>query len=377
VKDFIDLSKRGLPRMFTSGYFVHTVRSVATPTGTVMQLEGDNLRYAATCALGLACVDVEMQRRILGGSTAADLALSTVARAERVTNDPGVVALAAWAAAEAADHYAARLFEKLENIFATNQPLATVDCGWTLIAAVAALHLADTASLAKKAKDLLIAYQGALGLFPHMLPPRSAVKLRAHVGSFADQVYPMQGLARYSVAMEDPAALQAANACGDRICNLQGPAGQWWWHYDARHGTVVEGYPVYSVHQHGMGPMALLDLRDAGGADHLRSIVSGLEWIDRHPEVSGSMIDEQENVIWRKAGRREPRKVVRVVSALTTATHPGMKLPGLDTIFPPNQLDRECRPYELGWLIYAWLGSGIVQRLRPGSCEAESGAKTV
>jgi hypothetical protein len=89
------------------------------------------------------------------------------------------------------------------------------------------------------------------------------------------------------------------------------------------------------------------------------------------------MIDEQENVIWRKAGRREPRKVVRVVSALTTATHPGMKLPGLDTIFPPNQLDRECRPYELGWLIYAWLGSGIVQRLRPGSCEAESGAKTV
>ena len=84
------------------------------------------------------------------------------------------------------------------------------------------------------------------------------------------------------------------------------------------------------------------------------------------------MVDAKENVIWRKAGRREPRKLVRAISALTTATHPGMKLPGVDTLFPPSRLDRECRPYELGWLLYAWLGAGRVEQLR--SCAADGPA---
>jgi hypothetical protein len=26
----------------------------------------------------------------------------------------------------------------------------------------------------------------------------------------------------------------------------------------------------------------------------------------------------------------------------------------LDLIFPPGVVDRECRPFELGWLLYAW-----------------------
>jgi hypothetical protein len=365
VETFIELAKRGLPRMYVDGAFVHTVRAVDTSLGGPMRLEGDSLRYTTKCALGLACVDLETQRRILGGRTAADLALSTVAHAENVTDDPGAMALAAWSAAEAADHHAKGLFGKLETVLAGHEPLDTVDCAWTLIAAVAALRLADTGALAERARNMLMANQGASGLFPHMLPASSMGKLRAHVGSFADQVYAIQGLARYSVAAGDPAALDAADACAARICALQGPAGQWWWHYDARHGTVVEGYPVYSVHQHGMGPMALLDLREAGGRDHFRSVIRGLEWIDRHPEVSGSMVDGKENVIWRKAGRREPKKAVRAISALTTATHPGMKLPGLDTLFPPSRLDYECRPYELGWLLYAWLGGGRVRRLRP------------
>lgn len=365
MERFIELSKQGLPRMYVEGTFVHTVRAVDSPSGRKMRPEGDNLRYTAKCALGLACVDLETQALVLDGGTAAQLALATIPRAERETDDPGAVALAAWAVAEAAGHYAETLFKKLEETFASNEPLATVDCAWTLIAALAALHLADTEPLAGRARNRLMAAQGASGLFPHMLPASAAGRLRAHVGSFADQVYSTLGLARYSVATGDAAALDAADACGARICALQGPEGQWWWHYDARHGTVVEGYPVYSVHQHGMGPMALLDLREAGGRDHLESVIRGLEWIDRHPEVSGSMVDENENVIWRKAGRRELKKVARGISAATTAIYPGFTLPGLDTIFPPTRLDYECRPYELGWLLYAWLSGGTVRRLEP------------
>src|SRR5262249_55193289 len=141
-------------------------------------------------------------------------------------------------------------------------------------------------------------------------------------------------------------------------------AGQWWWHYDTRNGSIVEGYPVYSVHQHAMGPMALLDLREAGGVDHLRSVIRGLNWLDRHPEVRDPMVDEQENLIWRKVGRREPKKIVRMIAALTTAVRPGMHLPGIDTFFPPGRIDYECRPYEFGWLLYAWLCGGVVSDLR-------------
>src|SRR5690606_8658542 len=83
------------------------------------------------------------------------------------------------------------------------------------------------------------------------------------------------------------------------------------------------------------------------------------------PICTGSMVDENENVIWRKAGRRELKKVARGISAATTAIYPGFTHPGLDTIFPPTRLDYECRPYELGWLLYAWLSGGTVRRLEP------------
>jgi hypothetical protein len=276
LSSLIDLAQRGLPRMQKDGAFVHTARSVNTSAGRRIQLEGDNLRYTTNVALGVACLGVETQRVILGGDTAADLAMSTVTWAEKEFNDPGAVALAAWAAAEAGNHFAGSLFARLQDHLASDRPIANVACSWTLIAALAARHLGDTRQLTQLARNKLIQAQGPGGLFPHMFPARSNGRLRAHVGSFADQVYSTMGLARLSVAENDTEALAAANASAERICALQGPAGQWWWHYDARNGSVVEGYPVYSVHQHAMGPMALLDLREAGGVDHMRSAISGL-----------------------------------------------------------------------------------------------------
>ena len=41
--------------------------------------------------------------------------------------------------------------------------------------------------------------------------------------------------------------------CAHGLCQAQGALGQWWWHYDSLRGRVFEGYPVFSVHQHGMG----------------------------------------------------------------------------------------------------------------------------
>lgn len=354
------LAQQGLPQMHNECAFFHTMRG--DDSGGSVRPEGDSLRYAANVASGLACIEEGLQRRILGGASAADLALLCAKRAETST-DPGAVALSAWAAAEVADTYAEPLLRQLRTLLDSRAPMATVSCAWTLIAALAAQHLGDTRELSIIAASRLIAGQGASGLFPHMLPANSNGWLRAHVGSFADQVYSTQGLARLFVAQKNSAALAAAEACAERICALQGPAGQWWWHYDVRDGSVVEKYPVYSVHQHAMGPMALLDLREAGGTDHMISVVKGLGWLEQHPEVAAPLVCEPLGVIWRKAARREPRKAVRAIAAITTGLKPGLHLPGLDRIFPPKKVDYECRPYELGWLLYAWLSGGAVQKL--------------
>ena len=362
----VELAKRGLPQMHENGMFAHTVRPAAGGAAGVeapVVPEGDSLRYAINVALGLSFIDTAEQRRILGGRTAADLVLDTAARAQH-SDDAGAVALAAWTAAEASDVHVAPLFERLADLLGSARPMATVDCAWALLAAVAALHLADTGGLAQLARDRLLKAQGPSGLFPHHLPARASGRLRAHIGCFADQVYATQGLARLSLVSGDAAALAAAEASAAAICRLQGPEGQWWWHYDTRTGTVVEGYPVYSVHQHAMAPMALLDLREAGGTDHMESLSRGLGWLDRANEAGQSMVSEAGNVIWRKVGRREPRKLVRALSAATTASMAGLKLPGLDLMFPPGRIDHECRPYELGWLLYAWLSGGTVARLR-------------
>ncbi|MDB5560932.1 MAG: hypothetical protein JWN11_350, partial [Hyphomicrobiales bacterium] len=274
----------------------------------------------------------------------------------------GAVAISAWAAAEAAQIFPAALLDRATSLLDQSHPIETLACAWALTAALAAEPLGDTTALRERATARLLGGQGKSNLFPHTLPGRGWA--RAHIGSFDDQVYPIQALARLAAAHGDREALAAADACAAQICALQGAAGQWWWHYDVRDGSVVEGYPVYSVHQHAMAPMVLLDLLEAGGQAHWQSIVKGLGWLDARPETSAPLVSEADGVIWRKVGRREPAKAARKLSAITTALKPGWHLPGLDIAFPPNRFDYECRPYEFGWLLYAWRSGGTLEKLR-------------
>ncbi|WP_426240713.1 hypothetical protein [Pararhizobium sp. DWP1-1-3] len=361
---FLNVAKRGLPRMHRRGAFVHTLRAVNLDSNWTERLEGDSLRYTAIAALGLSYADRATQQQVLDGDTAFDLAHACAVRAT-TSADMGAIALSAWAAAEAGRFHSLPLFRQLVQILASDAPVATVDCAWALSAGLAARQFGDTQDVVSLATTRLMSARSPAGLFPHMLPASASGRFRAHIGCFADQVYPIQALSRLYAAQSNTEALSAAEVCAERICALQGPGGQWWWHYDTRNGVVVEGYPVYSVHQHAMAPMALLDLREAGGTDHSQAIIRGMYWLDDHPEVSTPLVASEKGVIWRKVARREPRKLVRAVSAVTTSLLPGLHVPGLDTLFPPIRVDYECRPYELGWLMYAWLSGGVVAQLAP------------
>jgi hypothetical protein len=362
--------------------FCQTVRRDQNTT-TGLRPEGTNLRYAAIVVLGLTGRNESDQRAVLGGKTAADLARIVAERGAQ-SADLGATALAGWAAAEVCGVADAAVLDRLINIVAEATPQPTVDYAWTLTALLAARRLIgsdkpdlnpaslDGVSLAptranavvldgatldaaiSQAVERLLDAQAPNGLFPHALPCEVLGRFRKHVGCFADQVYPIQALARHFAATGDDRALQAANRCAARIVQLQGPAGQWWWHYDVRTGQVVEGFPVYSVHQHAMAPMALFDLFEAGGTDHRAAIASGLSWLKTHPESTGELISTQTGAVWRKVGRREPRKAVRSIRAVTTSLSPRLRIRALDRIFAPGVVDHECRPYELGWLLYAW-----------------------
>lgn len=179
-------------------------------------------------------------------------------------------------------------------------------------------------------------------------------RIRAHVANFADQIYPVQALA-FAAAGGDRSALELANRVAARLASSQGPIGQWWWHYHADTGEVLDEYPVYSVHQHSMAPMAFHCLSFAGGETY-QAGTKGREWLHRN-ELGIDMIDVERGIIWRSVELYEHKigRSIRHASALL-----GKAAKRHD---PALRLNKEMRPYEWGWLLYV----SALENLRPMS----------
>ncbi|MFC9278394.1 hypothetical protein [Streptomyces collinus] len=364
------VAESGLPAMLLPGgeAFVFTMAGHKAPDGSwTLERRGTSTRYAAITALGARFLPEDRQRAVLGGRTAQEFTGLLVESLPAVTN-LGDAALIAWAAAETEHPKLSDAVERVDALDEEGRPQYTVEAAWVLSALAAARGAVDVERRFTAARDrLLRARIGDSPLFPHATGPGLVPWYRAHVSCFADQTYPLQALARAHASTDgggDPAALAAAEACAARVCELQGDGGQWWWHYDARTGGVVEGYPVYSVHQHAMAPTALFDLADAGGTDFGAAVRRGLRWMTDVPELAGRperrepMILDGLGVTWRKVYRGDPKKAVRAARGLGTRVAPGLRLRSLDRVYRPASVDRECRPYEFGWMLHAWLGGG-------------------
>ena len=323
------------------------------PGGTWrLQPAGTSLRYGAITALGLLRLPEPDQRTVLAGMTAEDL-VGQLAKGIDEISGLGDAALVCWAAAECGHGDTEHALQHLAALDRAERPVDVVSAAWVVSALAAARPVADVERHLAAARKRLLAARGA-AVYPHTTGP-GAPWYRAHVGSFADQVYPIQALARLHRSADDPEALAVAGTVARAIVSAQGAGGQWWWHYDSRSGAVVEGYPVYSVHQHAMGPMALLDLADAGGDGQLDAIRRGLRWLAGPPEGAVELVLDEPPITWRKVARADHRKVVRGLRAASTRIVPGARVAALDRVYPPGEVDHECRPYELGWLLYTWL----------------------
>ncbi len=355
IRQMLEISRTSLPEMFRRNEKCFAFTRIKNASGQ-LQLRGESSRYGAIVLLGARWLDEESQRSILCGDTASGFCERLMRATDGCTN-LGDLAVLAWAAAEL-DHPRAEEARQRMLQLADNQgENFTVELAWTL-SALAATR--DGAAVSEAAQQiyarLMTAFSQSAGTFAHRCGTRNRGGLRSHVACFADQVYPIQALSRFHKTFDNKEALAAAERCAEQICRVQGSGGQWWWHYDARTGAVLEGYPVYSVHQDSMGPMALLDLAEAGGRDFSEAIALGLRWMERAPELGVSLIDDDQGVIWRKVGRPDPFKLVRGLRAAASRIHRDLRLDLLDVVFPASRIDYESRPYHLGWVLHTWLG---------------------
>jgi hypothetical protein len=357
VEQLRGMSIRGLARMYdpAAGVFVFRLRR----TGDAVVAEGRSPRYTAITLIGLAGESAADRALVTGPHTSEDIC-SRLLREVATSDNLGDVALTVFAAGllgQADQAYeAARRLSALSPVDGVHP---VVELAWTLTA-LTMVPQADKAQLRDRVAERLMAtFNPVSSLFPHVA---GATGARAHVSCFADLIYPIQALSLYATATGSQRALDIAAACATHLCALQGADGQWWWHYDYRTGAVIEGYPVYAIHQDAMGPMGLHDLREAKGPDFTASIIRGLDWLASSPELGGaSLIDTDADLIWRKVARREPGKTARYVQAAASRVHSSLRMPAMDLMFPAAAIDYEDRPYHLGWLLHAWPGRRVME----------------
>jgi hypothetical protein len=198
------------------------------------------------------------------------------------------------------------------------------------------------------ALDELLSRASGSGLLRHY----GSAHVRRRFANFATQIYGLLALA--SAAGADERALPAARTLAERLIELQLEDGGWPWLYDADRGRVVEPYEVYSVHQHAMAPMGLLELAEAAGdRRYADAALHGLGWIHGRNELGLEMVDENEQLIYRSIRRKHPfdRVVLYASTATSLALRRSLPLDGRQL-----ELNATCRPYELGWLLEAWCG---------------------
>ena len=346
ASELVRLALDGLAQMqLDSGLFCREVTPQMGPTG-------ESTRYTLMTRVALAKAEAR------GLPHEVDVQAADIALADQLDGalQPGDVGLYLWADAATGQGRTEALLDLLERQLDQAgglAPLEGQELGWIVLG----LALQTTASDSARARhsltqsvDALLANQTASGLLAHW----NRAGLRTRFPNFATEIYGVLALATVAALELDERAAPAASRVADRLLSLQLEDGGWPWIYDTRSGRVVERYELYSVHQHAMAPMALLQLFEATGDErYVGAAGRGLEWIFGRNELARSMVDPQRKVIYRSVRRRRPydRLLLHVNTGCAAITGSAFARRGRLV-----ELNDTCRPYELAWLVEAWCG---------------------
>jgi hypothetical protein len=361
MKELAGVALRALPQMYDeqSGLFSQK----ALPQGDRLVNRGQNAYYSAASLVGiLAQPAVSPDAVVPVGKT-----LDALQAACDADHGGSLLSTTLWAGALAGDARAVRLVaslgQSLEVKRAESATLGQVLHG-LVVGADAFPEARDAAlDLARRCATELLDRHSARSRVFRALPRRPSglrTTLGVRITSFASQVYPLLGLSSlYAYSGERPSPVLRQTA--EFLVEAQGPLGQWWWLYSPSDATVLEGYPVYSVHQDGMAFMGLVSVERLGEGSYAKALALGLDWLDGRNELSLELVAEEPPFICRNIQRVGSDadavfgigrgNMARVVAR---SWHPGSV--GDQTEVAPQQLEplRECRSYHLGWLLYAY-----------------------
>jgi hypothetical protein len=350
ISELVELSIRGLEEMFDEERLLFCNRLVKV--GGKLIKEGVSLRYSIITLLGLYRLRENGIRTPFPLEALLEKIVEQVARSGAM----GDLGLLVWLCAmtEPDRIMSLRSSIDIEAMLERHREAVegkTTEISW-LLAGLSNAVLADDRKKgmleaeAARAYRILLRNSGHRGIFGHQGKSNLTGMLRGRIGTFSDQIYPIYALCRYAKAFSNDGAARSALDCAKTICELQGPLGQWWWYYNSQRASVAGRYPVYSVHQDGMAPMALFELQATTGIDFSHHIDRGLLWITGINELRTSMISAEKHVIWRCIHRGTYRREMDLIAASL-----GVPLPRSS---PKLAVLLECRPYHLGWLLYAY-----------------------
>lgn len=357
VRALNTLCVRGLAPMFDeqSGLFCN--RLVRTESSGVKR-EDLSPRYTLMTLLGLH----RGEQFGLHHRFNSEVILNGLLNDQRWIDNIGDLGLLLWTCAQLAPERYAEVYRDLHAAAALGQYREahegrTMELSWFLAGlahgALAGQAIAGLADLAGNCLEIIRKNQGRNGIFGHLGGGAGVTgAFRGRLGSFADQVYPIYAFSKYAAAFSREEVLNSARDCADTICAVQGSLGQWWWHYDSRSGRVVGHYPVYSVHQDAMAPMALFALGETSGKDYNAWIFKGLSWIYGDNELKFSLYDSGGDIIWRCLYLPKSATYLHEAANLL-GFKPQASVPG------GLRVRYECRPYHLGWALYAFASYGF------------------
>lgn len=345
-----ELAARGLHATYAPGAALPHTRRFDGHRGVV---SGRNARYGLISLVGLA-----RAKEIVGSQD--DLVEALWSRIERESQtldvSPGDLGLGLWAGALHGDLHGFTPERAVASLQAHGCVCDSVHLAWLLLGADHVLLECGPSSaaerLAEEAKAALLdLYNSETAVFYRHAPRGPHRTVSRRVACFANQIYPVMALAIHARRTDCPKAADACRSVTARLCELQGKLGQWWWLYDAGTGLVVDGYPVYAVHQDGMAPMALLEARQAGLGDFDSSIQRGLDWLFGANEVHENMILADHAIIRRDVHRRGVGRLARIWRGVSWCA--GAHRPRPAPTAENCEINPECRPYHLGWVLYA------------------------
>ena len=133
---------------------------------------------------------------------------------------------------------------------------------------------------------------------------------------------------------------------------VQGPRGEWPWLIGVARGRPVEHYPLYAVHQDSMAMLFLLPALDGGLDEAHEAMARSFAWALGGNELGISMYANEPFAAYRSIYRSDP--LVRASRYVRAVSHLALRRESRIADGTRLRVNRECRSYHLGWLLYVW-----------------------